>query len=72
MLRIRLSASKNAQEQARSAKGLVLRVCLSCTQGWGMLRIRQSASKDVPATGKGWESFARITKPFTIKGEAFL
>lgn len=40
------------------------------TKGRGMLRTRQSASKDVPATGKGWERFARIARPFTAEGEA--
>ena len=35
-----------------------------------MLRTWQSASKNVPATGKGWERFARIARPFTAEGEA--
>ena len=40
------------------------------TKGRAVLRIRQSASKNVPATGKGWERFARIARPFTAEGEA--
>ena len=40
------------------------------TKGRGMLRIGQSASKDVPATGQGQERFARIVTPFSAAGEA--
>ena len=40
------------------------------TKGRGMLRARQSASKNAPATGADCERFTRIASPFSAKGES--
>ena len=40
------------------------------TKGRGMLRIRQSASKNVPVTGQGRERLARIAQPFPLPKDA--